>query len=381
MQNKTNNVILGKRILLFVPSFYGYDTIVKNAFEQAGAIVDCFSMEYSDRNWNKKKLKAVEKYLLKSRAEFINKKKKRLSKIKEFCLSSFYDYFFVIQIYPFDSEFISNLKKINPSIKTFIYLWDSFDTYNLMQEASYFDVIYSFNRKDVESLKSYNFTNAEKIIKYLPNFYIADEGSNSISNDELYDISFVGTVNFDTLERCQFLKRLETWCKDNKLKSYLYLRYHTNYLVTHSIKSIIRYCVKKSYRKYNNCLYSYLNKKSISFLQKGVLSLKDVGKIEYSSKCILDIAHIKRQGYTINAITAIAKGKKLVTTNAFIEKEPFYHPNNIYIVDVFNPIFDKDFFLTSTYPIDLSCLEVKNWIFMVIDEDYYSLNITKVSYN
>lgn len=374
-----NKTLTGKRVLLFSPLFYGYSTVVKEAFKHTGAIVDCFEFAYTFLNYRNKWDTTIRRCISKEYRYNFSKNTKYLSNIKHFCLGNSYDILFVIQIYPFDSNFILNLRDNNPSIKTYIYFWDSFEVYNLIHVAENFDVVCSFNWKDVQTIKAHlNNCEKNKLVKYLPNFYISDENTKK-TNNGCYDIAFIGTVNIDTLERCQFIKQVDGWCRTNDIKSFLYLRYLPSLKFRLSVKNILRYCIDGRYRKYVNGLNKILSDDTVSFMNVKPLSLEQVSKIENSSNCILDIAHINRQGYTINSITAVAKGKKLITTNTYIKNEPFFNSNNICVVDVFNPLFDKTFFMKPVCSIDISCLEVNNWIFMILNDNYYRKEIKKVS--
>ena len=106
-------------------------------------------------------------------------------------------------------------------------------------------------------------------------------------------------------------------------------------------------------------VYRYQNEPWLHF---DSLSLEDCNKIQSQSKVLLDINHKNRQGMTINAITALAQGQKLITTNVRIKNEAFYNPNMIYIMDEKNPHIDLDFFEKPSEPIDFSELRLDNWL-------------------
>ena len=70
---------------------------------------------------------------------------------------------------------------------------------------------------------------------------------------------------------------------------------------------------------------------------------------------------------TLNAVSAIVSGKKLITTNSKIADELFYHPNNILIIDENNPYIDPDFIKSEIVPINMDELEVGNWLKHIIN--------------
>ena len=88
-----------------------------------------------------------------------------------------------------------------------------------------------------------------------------------------------------------------------------------------------------------------------------------------NTRIVLDLSHRNRQGMTINAIAAIANGKKLITTNKRIKEEPFYDPSAIYIIDEENPFFDMSFVKQPYTPQDFSFLRMDNWLKHVINEE------------
>ena len=81
---------------------------------------------------------------------------------------------------------------------------------------------------------------------------------------------------------------------------------------------------------------------------------------------LLDINHAHRQGMTINCITALATGKKLITTNQRIKDESFYTPNNIYLLDEENPVLDMAFFDSEVEKMDLTHLRLDNWLLHIL---------------
>ena len=100
---------------------------------------------------------------------------------------------------------------------------------------------------------------------------------------------------------------------------------------------------------------------------EGSLPLEEVEKLQQNAKIIIDLSHANRQGLTINAITALAKGKKLITTNKRIVEESFYSPTNIYILDDKKPSLDAEWLKTPPQPVDMSSLRMDNWLRTVLE--------------
>lgn len=360
----------GKRILLFAPVFYSYYLAIADALRKNGAYVDLYTIKYGDIGIVRKKVRVVKKVLLRGRVRYIKGRLDYLKKIEESVFSKFYDIFFVVQLYPYDISFISRLKSLNPSLQTYIFFWDPIVGHSLTHTVSCFDNIFCFSRKDVEILKMY-LEFKDKHICYLPNFYLLDDSFTS--QQTTYDIAFIGTVNADTLDRYAFLQKINEWCRASHLNACLYLRRDSTPF------SIFHKLILLRSKETREQLRLYLRYKNAPWVHTDKLSIDEVKQIECSSKCLLDITHLNHQGYTLNVLSAIGKGKKLITTNHRISQEPFYHPNNISIVDACNPVFDRDFFDRPIVPIDISCLEIHNWLSMIFDPNYYADNIDKVS--
>ena len=69
---------------------------------------------------------------------------------------------------------------------------------------------------------------------------------------------------------------------------------------------------------------------------------------------------------TINCITALATGKKLITTNVRIKEEAFYNPNNIFIISEENPVLDIHFFESEVGKMDMTHLRMDNWLLHIL---------------
>ena len=53
--------------------------------------------------------------------------------------------------------------------------------------------------------------------------------------------------------------------------------------------------------------------------------------------------HPKQTGLTMRTIETLGAKKKLITTNPHVKEYDFYRPENILIVDRYNPVITKEF--------------------------------------
>ncbi|MBM6759081.1 hypothetical protein [Bacteroides mediterraneensis] len=341
MENRIKN----KNILLFCANFYGYDKAIKQELLKLGArsviLKDniTFGDDFRDSVSIKKKIRS---FFFKPKQRDLWTRK-LVDEISTFNI----DVLFCVQYTPFSKWFIDCLRQINPNIRTLLFLWDDFKTYpNFKDYLEKFDKAYSFDRFDcMHNMK----------LKYLPDFYLNSEDKTYCKN-LTYDVCFIGSLNDRGIKRIEFLQKLENFCKSNDLKAFLFLRY---YKVSYR-HYLFRYIFGSKFtRKYFQIIKSSSN---YDFMKDNNLSLLEVENIQNSSRCLVDINYGNRFGYTLNVISAIAKGKKLITTNKNIINENFYNPNNINIVDIDNPDFSSEFIKNKTIPIDISYLRLDNWL-------------------
>lgn len=342
------NNITNKNILFFCTKFYSYYEKICAELEMLGAsevtfveipffkesfryssanirtLVFWFAHPYSRTNWTKNVL------------------------IKE-CEGKHFDMLFCIGDVPFKIFFFDWIKKNNPSIKSYLFLWDKLSVVHVPKDIiEKFDYKFSFDRDDCKSYMD---------IEYLPNFYIEDK---QLSSESLkYDISFIGT--FTGIERGNVLHELKNFCNINHLSYFLFLYRGKQKQTSNILKKLYR-CLYTN-KKYEKIIEKY---KSDSFIFSEKMPLSEVEKIQAQSRCLLDMSYSDRQGLTLNAVYAIAKGKKLITANRRIIDETFYHPENIYVFDPKKPIFNIEFFKTYIVPMDMLSLRLDNWLKFIL---------------
>lgn len=345
------NNIVDKSILLVAEPFYGYDVMIKKELLRLGAksVYLKNDVHYAGNikarfnftnfiNWLKNP---------QVRKKWTNAFKKEIERKK-------FDTLFVVEVLPFSKCFFDCIRKTNPSIRMVLFLWDSLRTRQsrFIDYLSKFDKVYTFDRDDALKYR----------LTYFPDFYI-EEPVPSMTNCK-YDIAFVGTMTGrTTIFRGQILKKIDAFCKRNALTSYFYLRHYEIKLSPNPIKRMITSLIHNKY-------LSELKKlKDCEFMHTEKIPLSEYNMIMSNTRVILDINHHDRQGMTINAITAIALGKKLITTNKRIIEEDFYNPSMICIIDENDPKLDLDFFNTPYEPIDMTKLRLDNWLIHIVNEE------------
>ena len=247
----------------------------------------------------------------------------------------------------FSKWFFDYLRQKNPHVKIIMFLWDLVNMHHPRYSDFWpkFDKVYIFDRDDAQK---YGF-------KYYPDFCIGDKLE---SEQNEYDMAFIGSMrNNTTKNRAFILHRIQQFCEQHGLKPYFRLKYdERDKNRTNPIKKMFRMVTEKKYRE---LIAQYSPN---GFLYCDVISLEEVDRIFNQSRVLLDLGYPNRQGMTINCLTALAKGKKLITTNKRIIEEPFYDPANIYVIDENDPQLDIAFFNSPMKPVDLSFLRIDNWL-------------------
>lgn len=340
------NNIKDKNILLLCENFYDYDKAIRDELYKLGAnFVYLKNAQYFSSSFREPSSFRIYSFLK-------NPFERRLwtKKFEEEISDQHFDIFLCVENACFTKDFMKFLHNANPKIKTVLFLWDTYRT----QQGGFkdyrflFDKVYSFDRDDA---KTYN-------IEYFPDFYIPQERQTQYE----YDLSFVGTANgTDTIHRFELMDYVSKFCVENNLNTFLYLKTYAQN-PTNLLKLLKRKVCKKSplakiIDKYGDEDWLYYQS----------LGLQDCNRIQSKAHVLLDLNHQDRQGMTINCITALAHGQKLITTNKRIKDEPFYNPNMIYVMDEKNPYLDISFWSLPDEKIDLSYLRIDNWLLHILD--------------
>ncbi len=340
--------IQGKRILLICQDFYGYDVAMKDTLYSLGAKhVVLYNAAFFRGSFREHRSPKTLFFYLQDPHGRTKWTEKLIQTVEPYE----FDILLCIALTPFKKYFIDYLRTKNPQIKTFLFLWDTVSAVQAGFQDYFekFDYIYSFDRDDCQK---YGF-------EYYPDFYMEPEHK-SVGNQ--YDLCFIGTMypRSETIKRACLLYHVNQFCESHHLKSFLYLRYYN----AGDRKSAFEQRVfNLVYRDYLKTVAQYA---PYGFMQEKKIPLSQVNEIQSSARVLLDINHANRQGMTINCITALATGKKLITTNARIKEESFYNPNNIYIINEENPVLDIHFFESDVEKMDMTHLKMDNWLLHIL---------------
>lgn len=341
-----HNNIKDKSILLLCENFYDYDKAIVDELYKLGAK----NVFLKNIKYFRSSFREMAGFSLFSFLRNPFERRCWTSEFEQEIQDLHFDIFLCIENTCFVKSFMRFLRAKNPQIKTVLFLWDTYKT----QQGGFkdyrflFDKVYSFDRDDAEKYD----------MEYYPDFYIPQHPD----NEALYDISFVGTANgSSTLHRFKLIDYVNKFCEANGLRSMLYLRVNIPVKTKNPLKIIKRRFDKL--KVYRNLIAMYSREK---WLHGESLPLEQCNKLQSQAHVLLDLNHRNRQGMTINCITALAQGQKLITTNKRIKEEAFYNPNMIYVMDEDNPHLDISFWSRPNEKIDMSHLRLDNWLLHIL---------------
>ena len=284
----------GKTILLFAPSFFGYDKAIKCSLEEEGALVHLYDERPNPST--------IEKIIIRKIPRILHSKIERYYySINDAEKEGEIDYIFFVNSEAVNKESLLMLKKTHPNAKMILYMWDSAKNKHIKNYFGLFDKILSFDKGDCEKYG----------LIFRPLFYLQgfEKVNNGISQDDYeYDLSFVGTAHSD---RARILLKILEECKEKELKLFLYI------YIPGKIMYFLRMLTDSSLRK----------------IDKGLIHIVPIPKEEYieisrKTRCVVDIEHPKQTGLTMRTIEMLGACKKLMTTNVEVKGYDFYKPSN-----------------------------------------------------
>lgn len=319
-----------KKVLFIGPVFYSYQNdIIKEIEETLPARVD-FIPYTNFGNLKRRFFRYFFKYddyVVKS---VRNRVRKQVNKKTD------YDYVFVLKGGFLEPDLIKLMRKHLTNACFLYYNWDSFER-NPRGYSIYrlFDRRFSFDRKDCEENNDLN---------YLPMFHSFGDTPPKLLQPK-FDLLFVGNRSPC---RFEFIKEI-----NNQSKS-LQLRFKC-----HMPTGPGQYLRERFIRKddiYKLSAWTILDYSGYMHLFR-------------QSRSILDIENPRQTGLTMRTIEALAAGIKLITTNKYIAKEPFFTETNVMIVDRKRPIMDPDFIKSDFEPMPgfFEKYSLKSWIKTLFD--------------
>jgi len=309
----TGPSLAGRRVLFAAPRFFGYDNDIVAELERRGATV----VRLYDRPFATPLMTAVTKVAPSVIARAALKQYRAV-----LANEAPFDLVLVINGQTLSGAFLDEVRRHSPNAPRLLYIWDSLDNrQSIVPNLPRYDRVLGFDRVDAQR---YGFG-------YRPLFFVpAFEGG--VDTDEPgYDISFIGTAHTD---RAAIVHGLDaTLPPDVRRFWYLFLQ----------APWVRRYYALKS---------RAFARVPASRFRYAPIGKTEVGKIFARSRAILDIEHPLQRGLTMRTFETIGAGKKLVTTNANVVEEAFYHPDRVLVINRAKPQIDTAFLAAPVPPLD-----------------------------
>lgn len=311
--------VKGKKILFFSP--YGATKHIGQAIitelKSRGAIVYDYDERPSQSAWMKIIIRLFKKTIPQLFDNYISKIIKSQSGAE-------IDYIMICRGEAFTPYIIKHLRDAFRGVKVVLYLWDVMHDCPMHDVISSCDKVLSF---DPEDAKKHN-------LFFRPLFYINDYLGVKDAIDCKYDLSFVGTLYNP---RHLILKRMIKSFESQGVNFFTYL--YVPGLLMYVKEFIIN--------------FPFMPLKKVCF---SPLTLKGTIEILNECKAILDLNPPYQTSLSSRAHEAMAARRKYITTNKHIKDYEYYNPNNIFVVDISNPVIPGDFFETPFEPISESLL-------------------------
>ena len=290
----------GQRVLLVMPSFFGYERDIKCELEQQGATVDWLP----DRPYDTPVMKALTKLSPGLVQLATDRLYERL--LEEFD-AKHYDIVLVVNGQVLSKRMLQRLHTSFPAAQYVLYMWDSLaNRNNIRNNFSLFDRIYTFDPQDA----------ARYQLRFRPLFYSRNFKVVPEAHSMRYHISFVGTAHSD---RFAVIDRVRKQLPE-EICAYWYL-----YLQAPWVLQIYRW-IKPNMRhaRYQDFHFTPLDRQTVQ-------------SVFAESRAILDIEHPRQIGLTMRTFEALGAGKKLVTTNMNVRNYDFYSEDNVCVIDRADP--------------------------------------------
>lgn len=320
--------LTGKTVLFLCPCFYTYHIEIIKALKSEGAAVDFFK-DMSEEYFYKLSRKSTR--LLHVYRKYYERH--LLNKIE----SKRYDILFVIRGEILSADFVTRMKTMCSVKYSVLYEWDSINVIDYQHLIPVFDNMYSFDMADCNTLHC---------IRYLPLFYL--DRYQKVQEDTLskrdIDLLFVGSWHTD---RYEILEKIETEARGLHLSVYFYLYLPLPYF--------IKLCLKGMRIKTKHVRFKPLNQDQIECLFK-------------RSHCIVDLSRQNQTGSTMRTMETLGAGRKLITTNKNILKEPFYDSRRISIIDTQHPVIDPLFVKRTSVTSIVPQYHIIPWLKTMLDK-------------
>lgn len=305
------HTLKGKSVLFFYLSTFNYENEIKWAMEREGATV----VAYNERPTNNVLARILIRLNRNLIGRYINQ---YYDDIIEKTKDKKFDYIFFIKGESISPAIVERLRKAHPESKIVMYYWDSIaNNHNAKGMLGCFDKVLSFDKNDSKEMN----------LEFLPLFYIpqyAEIASKHV--EQKYDMMFAGTTHS---ERYEFVNGIAKQIREagGRCFTWFYFPSKVNFYKL----------------KWDNPKFRSAKIEDFNFTP---MSREKLLEYYAESRIQIDMQHPKQTGLTMRTIETLGSKKKLITTNPHVVEYDFYRPENVLVVDRYNPVITKEFIET-----------------------------------
>lgn len=307
-----------KKLLLCLPLFYEYHSLIASHLEKKGYSVDIILYPHT---------------FLYKLLDQIAPGSSLFSRYEQYCFQKLkkkvgndYDTVLIIKGSMIPIWFLEYIKEKNKTARFVQYLWDDIDIDKKSVDTfKYFDKVCSFNPYD-----------SRKYGLFFRPFFFANDG---IKQDRKKRISILFIVSYRK-ERFVLAKRILSYAKQNNLNVKIILRTSIFLFLTDIVHHLPYVKLFKS--------------KGVSY--RGMMELLS------ESYCSIELPALSQVGLTTRPFEALGTRTKIITTNKDIVNYDFYNPTNVLVIDDHSFDIDPEWFekpyvnvptnITNKYTID-----------------------------
>jgi hypothetical protein len=212
--------------------------------------------------------------------------------------SEAYDKVVFLQAHQMPLNLLQELRQTQPRAEFSLYNWDSLRTHDYRRQADYFDRVLTFDRQDAEAHR----------FGYLPLFCIRRWQDLVIDLVAPRTVYMVG--NIVRLERYRAVEQFRAACRSNGVTF-------------------------REHLKISPVVFAGAVRHGV--WPQGV-SLRSISEQRFAemietSLAAFDFANHAQSGQTMRVMESLCSGKKIITNNQWVKKEPFYSPDRIHVFE------------------------------------------------
>ncbi len=212
--------------------------------------------------------------------------------------SETYDKVVFLQAHQVSLENLTELRTVQPTAEFTLYNWDSLSNHDYRQQAKYFDRVLTFDPVDAR----------ENGYGYLPLF--CSRFMQSLRRDRAEPGSLFMVGNIVKPARYMAVESFRQYCAANHLKFKQHLKVSPVILL-----QLVR---------------GGISPRDVSLRS---IDMGDFCELIETSTAAFDFANHAQSGQTMRMMENLCLGKKIVTSNTWVKKEPFFSPDRIHVFD------------------------------------------------